>query len=435
MRLLRVEGDARGVASIGELMALMANESQLLLRAQQTFVARPGIKRQWEIAAGATLAKVDRAVPLIQSLEQELMRHASAAPHLATLQIVDVWPGADTNDRDGRYPYRHGLWIPLIGRKGDLLAGVLLLRNDGWQSSDLILAQRLSVTFAHSWHWCISDGRIGSLLRFDRRRASIAGVVGVLIALIPVSMTTLAPLEIVARDPFVVAAPIDGVIDAIPVEASAAVTSGQTLVRFVDTALRSRFEVAEREVEVATARVKKVMLAAISDIRSRHELAVVQAEQAVKVAERDYARAMLERSVVHAAKDGAVVLGDKRELIGRPVATGERILEIADPAKVEIRIAVPAGDAIILGAEKRAKIFLDSAPLSSRSATVATADYMAKTQDGGVATFRVVAHFNDDEPPPRLGMRGTAQLYGSRVPLVYYLLRRPLAAARQWIGL
>ena len=34
-----------------------------------------------------------------------------------------------------------------------------------------------------------------------------------------------------------------------------------------------------------------------------------------------------------------------------------------------------------------------------------------------------------------LGSRGTAQVYGERVPLAYKMLRRPLAALRQGIGL
>ena len=37
--------------------------------------------------------------------------------------------------------------------------------------------------------------------------------------------------------------------------------------------------------------------------------------------------------------------------------------------------------------------------------------------------------------PPRIGSRGTAKLYGQWVPLSYSLLRRPLTAARQFIGL
>jgi hypothetical protein len=35
---------------------------------------------------------------------------------------------------------------------------------------------------------------------------------------------------------------------------------------------------------------------------------------------------------------------------------------------------------------------------------------------------------------PRLGLRGSAKIDGQMVPLGYFLLRRPLAVARQWLG-
>ena len=39
------------------------------------------------------------------------------------------------------------------------------------------------------------------------------------------------------------------------------------------------------------------------------------------------------------------------------------------------------------------------------------------------------------EPAARLGLRGTARVYGEPVTLFFYLLRRPITALRQWTGL
>jgi hypothetical protein len=33
-----------------------------------------------------------------------------------------------------------------------------------------------------------------------------------------------------------------------------------------------------------------------------------------------------------------------------------------------------------------------------------------------------------------LGSMGTARIHGSWVPAIYYVLRRPLTLARQWLG-
>jgi hypothetical protein len=325
--------------------------------------------------------------------------------------------------------------MPVKARAGQLFSGLLLVRDEPWQKSDVVLAQRLMLTFAQAWSWLVSTEPVQSKLAFSRKRAAIALAAVLAIALFPVSLTTLAPLEIVARDPFIVTAPMDGIIESIPVSPSSVVKRGDVLVRFASTVLKNRHEVAEREVEVADTRVKKTMLAAVSDMRARHELAIAQAELAVKTAERDYARDMLTRSVVVAERAGLAVFGDKRDILGKPVSTGERIMDIADPNEIDVRVNVPVGDSIVLGADKRAKIFLDSSPLESRPATVVASDYHAKPHDGGAVAYRVTARFEDQLSVPRLGLRGTAQLYGGRVALIYYVFRRPLTAARQWIGL
>ncbi len=437
VRLLRVEGEARATTSLDELKTLIANEIQALLRARQCFVAAPGVTRRLEIVAASSLERVDRNAPLLQELELQLAKLVpdGVAGAIRPVQLWQDESGTASGTTSKEYPFRDALWMPLIGRNGALLAGVLMLRDDAWQKNDIVLAQRLALVFAHAWHWHVSDGASPGRFTINRKRTALAGIAAVLVAVFPVSLTTLAPMEIVAREPFVVTAPMDGIIESIPVAPSSVVAKGDVLVRFSSTMLRNRLEVAEREVEVADSRVKKTMLAAVSDMRARHDLVVAQAELTVKSAERDYAHDMLSRTVVKAERAGLAVFGDKRDLLGKPAATGERIMEIADPKDVDIRISVAVGDAIILGDDKRAKIFLDSAPLQPRAATVTTSDYHAKSQDGGPVAFRMTARFDDQDAPPRLGLRGAAQLYGGRVPLAYYLLRRPLTAARQWIGL
>ena len=174
---------------------------------------------------------------------------------------------------------------------------------------------------------------------------------------------------------------------------------------------------------------------AFADDRGRHELGVARAELALKTAERNFAADMLAKTELRAPRDGLVVLADKKELLGRPLTVGERILEIADPAAMEVRIEVPVADAIILNNGAPVKLLLDSSPLAAIPAHVVRANYQAKLSDASVLSFRVTAAFANGETAARLGARGTAQIYGGRVTLGFYLLRRPFAKLRQWTGM
>jgi hypothetical protein len=433
--LLRVEGEARGARSISELALLVANETRKLTRSQQVFVLAKAATGELQVEAASSMTAVDRQIPLIQWIERTVRRADSDAGLTLAREFTLQSYGETTDPLTSSYPFREALWFPLCDKAGALFAGVLLLRSEPWTSAETALVRRLSVTFAQAWYWIATSKSVRPKFQISRQRGIVVALVSSIICLFPVSMTTLAPIEIAARDPSVVTASIDGVIQDIPVAPNSLVAIGDVLVRFSDTILRNRLEVAERELQVADARIKKNMLLAMTDIRGRHELALARSELTVKTAERDYARELLGRAQVTATRSGIAIFGDKRDLLGKPISTGERIMEIADLAEVEIRIDVPVADSIILSNDKRAKIFLDSDPLRPREATIVHGDYQAKMRDSGNVAFRIIARFADNAAePPRLGIRGTAQLYGDRVPLMYYLLRRPLAVMRQWTG-
>jgi len=75
------------------------------------------------------------------------------------------------------------------------------------------------------------------------------------------------------------------------------------------------------------------------------------------------------------------------------------------------------------------------APDAPLAGTVRQASYEATLSPGNVLGYRLKASFADMAKPPRIGLRGTAKIYGDRVTLFYYLARRPLAALRQFLGI
>jgi hypothetical protein len=73
--------------------------------------------------------------------------------------------------------------------------------------------------------------------------------------------------------------------------------------------------------------------------------------------------------------------------------------------------------------------------LNPIEAKLIRADFQARPRENQQLAFRLVAdRLAGETRPLRLGVRGTAQVYSDKVPLAFYLFRRPLSAARQWIG-
>ncbi|MEN0106491.1 MAG: hypothetical protein AAGC84_08705, partial [Pseudomonas sp.] len=120
--------------------------------------------------------------------------------------------------------------------------------------------------------------------------------------------------------------------------------------------------------------------------------------------------------------------------LGKPVATGERIMQVADPALPAKRIQLPVADAIVLEPGAQITLFLTAYPLQPLHGELLEYSYQARPSDEGVASYRLLASVDDTAENARLGLHGTAKLYGPRVLLGYYVLRRPLASLRAWSG-
>jgi hypothetical protein len=436
LALLDLETLVRSCRQEEQLHLVITHETQKVVRCRQCILFLEGTAGGLQVVAISGLPAVDRTVPIIQALEQaitrEIKRDKRRDVRPVSLRNADPTAGDPMNS----YAFGCFLWAPMPGANDRDLGGMLLARETPWTEAEVRIAERLADPYAYA---------LEALRRrpvMDRRRllswrfTALAAVLALAALALPVPMTALAPVEIAARDPAIVTSGMDGVIDKVEVEPNAQVLAGQTVARLVDINQRNRVELAEREVLVADAKIKKWQQMSFGDPRANHELAIAGAELRLRSAERDWAREQLALSEIKASKGGIAVFLDKKELLGKPVAVGERIMEIADPARVESRIDLAVADALILRTGARTRLFLDSDPLNAREALITQADYQARVKPNNVLALRAVARILDETlAVPRLGSRGTAQIFGEPVPLGYYLFRRPISALRQWIGI
>ena len=324
--------------------------------------------------------------------------------------------------------------VPLIAPGDRPVGGLCLVRGDAWVAGEMVIAERLTDCFAHAWLALEGRRQITEPRRLAKVLASVAGVGLFAVMMVPIHLTALAPAEVVGADATTVTAPMDGVIRAFNVEPSQPVSAGEILFTFDETELRAARDVAERTLAVAEAEHRRASQGAFVDREASQELAILESQIALRQAELDYAVEQLDRVAVRADRDGVAVFADADDWAGRPVVTGERILQIADPDEVELDIHLGVGDALVVETGAPVELFLDIAPLEPLTGQVIRASYEATPRPDGTLAYLMKADLTTGGEPPRIGLRGTASIQGDRVPLYYYLFRRPIAVIRQTIG-
>ena len=198
--------------------------------------------------------------------------------------------------------------------------------------------------------------------------------------------------------------------------------------------IAARRDVALQALATAQAEYRQSAQQAVTDPRSKARLAPLLGEIAEKRAEADYVKNQFTRSQVTAPQDGIALFDDPSEWIGKPVQTGERIMRIAAPDDVEVEAWLPIGDAIPLPDQASVSLYLAANPLSPISARVRYVAHEAVPRPDGTYAYRVRARL-DAPTDQRVGLKGTAKISGGRVPLIYWMLRRPLAVIRQTLGI
>ncbi len=435
--LLKFESELRQTKSLSEFGFFVANETRLINRSQQSFVLIKKGHNPAKIAAVSAMTVVDRSAPLISWAEAIVARLSDEQGLSATHEFdADSFGIAAARKLSG-YPLRFLVWVPMLDPRGIVVGGLLQARSTPWTEADLIVSQHVASACAYSLIALTDRSPLSRLWRLPSRKVLLAGATALLaLGFLPVSMSALAPVEVSPAKSFKVTVPIDGVVGRVLVLPNAPVKKNQPLVQLADTVLRNRLEVSEREVTVAEAKAKKAAQLAFVDMRGRRELGIAQSELELRRSERDFARELLERTTIRASRDGIAFYADPNDLVGQPAKVGEKLMELADPSQIEFRIDLPVADAIVLRVGARVQVFLDSDPLRPIEARLVRTAFKARAHDNQQLAFRLVAEKDPtDTRSIRLGVRGTAQIFSDKVPLAFYLLRRPISAARQWFGI
>ncbi len=435
--LLQLEAMARNAESVDALRFFIVNESRRLINYRQAFLfSAIGLsKKKYKVEAASSISVIDQHTPFVVWLNK-VVSALLKSKNISTVQQLDANSCPEKFKQDwAEYSLPFVLWSPLILPDGTVIGGIWFARETPWQENEIVLIKRLSDSYAHAWGALVGK-------KYFFRRAGLARYIPwfiltalIFILLIPVRMSALAPVEIVAKDPLIISAPIDGVVQEIVKEANSLVEEGDTLFLYEDTNLRNQHEIAEKTLSVTLAEFRKASQAAFSDRQSKSEIALLKSQVELRQSELEYAKELLNRVEVKADKSGLLIYTDKDDWNGRPVKVGERIMEIADPERIKLKIELPVDDAIVLEKGADVDVFLDSSPLQSLAAKITNTTYNAKISASDVLSYKLDAELTEGKDNLRIGLQGTAKIYGSKTSLFFYLFRRPISSLRQLIGL
>lgn len=254
-----------------------------------------------------------------------------------------------------------------------------------------------------------------------------------LLLLIRVPLRIVAPCEIVPADPYVITSPLEGIIEQILVKPGKNVKAGEILFSYDKRVPLKELEIAEKQVAIAQAEINRTEgLGYSGDKKSFAELAVLNEKLEKEKVQLNYAKYQASLLDFKSPIEGIVILDNPDEWRGRPVKIGEKVLIVSDPNKTKIKIWIPENDNIPLRLDSNVTIFLSVDPINSYEAKLNYIANEVSLSDKKIPSFLAEAEWVTYPEKIKLGLTGNAILYGERVSLLYFLLRKPWGTFRHF---
>ena len=328
------------------------------------------------------------------------------------------------------------LWCPLIW-DGQVVAGLWLERWGAgvWNSPDQELIRPLIMAYASAWRpYLRSRTGLRGIIRKRRTRLAVSGVFIALLFFVRIPLRIVAPCEVVPKDPVVVAAPLDGVIDRVLVHPGDLVESGQLLFSYDKEIPLQDLKVARQQVRLIWSDLERARAEAFRSAESKQLVALLETRLEQEQSQLELSESYAQRLDVTAAETAVIMMGDPGEWTGRPVAVGEKVLQLIDPERSKLMIWLPQDDKIAFDEKQQVRVILNAHALHTQYAMLSYQAQHAEMSPAGYSAFLAEADWVSVPDGVQMGLKGHAVLYGKKVSLAYWLFRRPLAAIRVWIG-
>lgn len=439
--LLSLEKEIREQNSISELSFFIAHQIKLLFPYKRSVVFSSYKDKSIKIESISGVIELDKYSPYQQTLEKIIKKLIKKSNHSHENKFYLYEKSELENLVDSQLDeifQNKLLFYPFYNQ--DVLIGGILFFVDDFTLDEKKQYHLQFLLEAINYSFCYLTIKEKKLHKFiyssNKKQIFYTILIAFILSIffIRVPLTVIADAVITARDPKVITAPMDGVIEKVNVNVAQSVKKGELLFNMEKQDLLNANEQALSEYRVIKEKLNKAIQSSFKDIKNRAEINILKAELRLKALQVTYTQYLLNQANVYSPQDGIAIIDSPHEWSGKPVQIGEKVLEIANKEKVKISIWLPVSDALYFEKGDRVILFLNAKPLSPIDATVAYSGFDAQKSPKELLAYKVTAFLDKGVSPPRIGSQGNAKLYHGKVSLFYYLFRRPLTYLRQHLG-
>jgi hypothetical protein len=335
-------------------------------------------------------------------------------------------------------------WFPIYA-KDKLKYGLWIERWSGkpWDSEELEVLEFLLKVYGASFEKFTSKG--SAKLLSKRKALILFTLILCALFLIKVPLRVVAPAEVIPKNPVLITAPLNGIIAQMKAAPGEEVKKGEVLFVYDDRVTLEELKAAQKQVEILESQLHRAQTNALETLPTPNpfefnsdsassDIAVLDLQLEKEKIRLALAQSEAQKLYVKAPIDGVVMLDNPEEWRGHPVKIGERILMISDPETTKVRMWLPESDNITLDEKKPIKVFLNIDPDTSYQTHLIYISSYSEISAHGVPSFIAESEWDTQPPNIKLGLKGTAVLYGEDVTLFYWVVRRPWTAIRNFLG-
>jgi len=422
-------------ANIEILKFKILNETQQLLFYNRAMLCVIRAQKRAEIIGISGQTTVNKKSELIELL-QHLLKNLKELDKIKKLDSSSFSTKAsqDWTAYSQEKTKPNVCWVPLYRDKTNVV-GLWLERwqeQPSWFDYEIELLGFLSMAYGAAWRQMQPKWTLQILLKFPWHMLAMAMTVACLFIHVP--LRVVAPCEIAAKQPIIATAPLDGVIAEVMVKNGDYVQQGQLLFSYQKMVLLQNLSAQKNELQYSKAQLDRAVVLSQKRAENLAQIAGLTLQVEKQKAIYDLMRYQTDKLDYFSPRQGTIVLDDAEQWRGRPTAIGEKILLIADQKETKIKIWIPESDNITLHRDRPIKIILNIHPDKTLFAKVSSIASYSRIDDRGVPSFLAEAQWIEDKEYPKLGLKGTAVLYGEKVTLLYWIVRRPWTVLRNFIG-